>query len=186
MKNSYSPVMPPICNLWPIKSIVGHYIDSKSKQYISYVAAGYIYRGIPPNRNPTSKWYTSPTLYPDIMFPSFLSGTSYILSTNLIPLIIKQIYQTPMINLEDVYITGLILNKALNFKLSHVEGWSNFRPRWDDACYYQMLLTAHGLNSEEMLAMTESVRQTDCNHFLKQLFTYFNKFVSYYIPKYKF
>ena len=38
-------------------------------------------------RDPTSKWYLPPSFYPLNVFPSFLSGTGYVFTGSLVPVL---------------------------------------------------------------------------------------------------
>ncbi|KAG7159908.1 Beta-1-3-galactosyltransferase 5-like 6 [Homarus americanus] len=175
-----------LCNGFKPHQSINYLINSQSHEYESYMFAGYLYDGIRADRNPHSKWYLDPKIYSSDILPPFLSGTSYIMTSNIIPHLLEEAKSKPIIELEDVYISGLVGYSGLKLKLSHLEGWSRFRPRWDSPCMYRELITAHGLSPSELSAMTRAINNLssdDCNGFLVYLANSFNSFVSSIFPR---
>lgn len=167
-------------------NLINYYINSESHEYESYFFGGYLYVNVKADRNPNSKWYLHPKVYSATILPPFLSGTAYILTTNLIQHLLYACKYEPIIPLEDVYISGLLGSKGLKLKLSHVEGWSRFRPRWNTLCLFHDLLTAHGLSPSELLSITSSVSNLDkgeCDTLGVHFINYFNTIISHFFPK---
>ena len=79
---------------------------------IDYALIGHVMNTVP-IRDPASKWYLPPTFYPLNIFPSFLSGTGYLLTGSLVPALYSCALSTPFINLEDVFLTGLCATTQL-------------------------------------------------------------------------
>ena len=67
---------------------------------------------------PLVRYFLSPTLYPEPKLPMFLSGTAYIFTGSLLPSLYSCALKTPLINLEDVFLTGLCASRQLGLKLS--------------------------------------------------------------------
>ena len=88
------------------------------RQLKLYCLPGHVMNSIP-IRDPASKWYLPPTFYPLNIFPSFLSGTAYVLTGSLVPALYHCTLRTPFINLEDVFLTGLCASTQLRLKLTH-------------------------------------------------------------------
>ena len=65
-----------------------------------------------PHRNPTNKWYVPPSEYNDTIYPPLCFGPSYLISGNSFPKLRTTITKTPFITLEDVYLTGMVREKA--------------------------------------------------------------------------
>ena len=89
---------------------------------IDYALIGHVMNTVP-IRDPASKWYLPPTFYPLNIFPSFLSGTGYLLTGSLVPALYSCALSTPFINLEDVFLTGLCATTQLR---SHPNAELNF------------------------------------------------------------
>lgn len=82
------------------------YLQNKAKH--NYITGSVINDG-QPRRNPNSKWYLSEELYPENLFPPYLSGAGYVFSVDLakkISMASKFVRPIPM---EDVYV-GLCLH----------------------------------------------------------------------------
>lgn len=174
------------CDALTPRKYINYFINSQTHEYESYMFGGYLYNGVKAERNPQSKWYLDPMLYSNDILPPFLSGTSYIITSNLIPHLLEEAKFTSLIQLEDVYISGLVGNNRLNIKLSHLEGWTQFRPWWDDPCIYRELLTSHGFSPSELLSIFQAVNNlshTACDSFLLNVMKTFTLFVSSIFPR---
>lgn len=168
------------------RGLVSHYVDAMSHSYESYVLAGYLYRGIKADRSDTSKWQLPEESYPNDILPPYLSGTAYLLSTNVVPHLLDTARNTPIIRLEDVYLTGLVASDRLKLRLSHVEGFERFRPRWEGPCVYQSLLTAHGFTPEELRVTTHTtldLPEGSCDGLLTRAGLAINNFLTSLFPR---
>lgn len=175
------------CDKWNPYEHIYYFIDSKTNKYESYAFGGYLYSNVAPDRNPNSKWSMSEEIYPSETLPPFLSGTAYFLSSSLLPHLLYEARHTPLLPLEDVYLTGVVGSSGLNLRLSHVEGWSRFRPWWDDACLYNNLMTAHGLNPKQLVEITNAVIQLTpeyCDTMYYYILSTLNDIVSYISPNF--
>lgn len=64
------------------------------------------------DRNRASKRYTPVYMYPKNNFPRFLSGAGYFMSRDVAAKLYGASLTTPILHLEDVYVTGLCAEKA--------------------------------------------------------------------------
>lgn len=95
-----------------------------------------------PWRNRRTKYYVSKKDYPSVWFPTYLSGTAYVISADLLPDLYQEALLTSPIALEDVFITGIVAQK--------VDALHVFNPHFgvyvDDVsdCKLQSLISIHG------------------------------------------
>ncbi len=74
--------------------------------------------------NFTVGWEVPHYIYPENLFPNAVSGSGYLLSAAIVGCIYESGLDTPFVNLEDVFITGLAASKcAVKLKNSQ---WFNF------------------------------------------------------------
>ncbi|KAK7027302.1 hypothetical protein SK128_005095 [Halocaridina rubra] len=166
--------------------MIHYFINAETREYESYFFGGYLYQDVRADRNKNSKWYLDPTVYAPTFLPPFLSGTAYIMSTNLIPHLLQEAKRSPIIELEDVYISGILGSNTLKLKLSHIDGWNRFRPQWNSLCLYREIITAHGLSPPEIQMMTASVNRLDlneCNTLLVYIMNLINSSLSSLFPR---
>ncbi|XP_069593375.1 beta-1,3-galactosyltransferase 2-like [Ranitomeya imitator] len=104
-----------------------------------------------PIRNLDSKWYVSPDEYPEETYPSFCSGTGYVLSGDLTHKIIKILPNVRWIHLEDVFI-GLCLKKLGVEPVAPPPNseFNNWRVAFSN-CRYHNIVTAHQMSPSEIL-----------------------------------
>lgn len=93
-----------------------------------------------------NKWYTPKYIYHKTYYPNYLSGTAYLMSRDVARKLYSAALSTPIIHLEDVYITGICASKA------------GIRPRNHPAFSYQHLgigcdsemITNHRLTPQQL------------------------------------
>ncbi|CAG7785347.1 unnamed protein product, partial [Allacma fusca] len=64
--------------------------------------------GATPIADWNSKLYMPKYLYPGKVYPGYLSGTGYMIRANIIPTLLHNSQKTPLIHLEDIYVTALL------------------------------------------------------------------------------
>lgn len=77
------------------------------------------------------KWGVSKEEYPLKKYPPYAQGTSYTLTSDLIPKIIATAEHLPYMHIEDAFITGIIAGKILGAKLEIMAGnsyWTDEKP----------------------------------------------------------
>ncbi|XP_063237784.1 beta-1,3-galactosyltransferase 5-like isoform X2 [Bacillus rossius redtenbacheri] len=65
-----------------------------------------------PQRCPCSRRHLPQWLYPGDVLPAFLSGTGYLMSRPAVMVLLRRTADVPLINLEDVYVTGLLASRT--------------------------------------------------------------------------
>lgn len=56
-------------------------------------------------------------MYSGRVYPNYLSGTGYVMSADVVTRLYKAALKTPLLHLEDVYITGIFI--LTNIKAPH-------------------------------------------------------------------
>jgi beta-1,3-galactosyltransferase 1 len=87
-------------------------------------------------------------MYLDRTYPSYLSGTGYVMSSDVALRLYKAALSTPILHLEDVYITGLCAKRAGLKPVNH-HGFS-YLPRKLETCTLREVITAHKINVSNM------------------------------------
>ena len=54
------------------------------------------------------RWAVDPVLYPDDTYPPYFSGPAYVINTDIISSLIQAAMTTPVIPIEDAYVTGIL------------------------------------------------------------------------------
>ncbi|CAG5126142.1 unnamed protein product [Candidula unifasciata] len=67
-------------------------------------------------RDSKSKWFVSRQEFPDDYFPTYCSGSAFLLSGDLIQTLYHTALQTPFFWIDDYYVTGMLVNKL---KIQH-------------------------------------------------------------------
>ena len=169
-----------------VRSHVSHYVDVVTHGYESYVLGGYLYQGIKPDRSVKSKWQLTKAFYPNDVLPPYLSGTAYLATGNIVPHLLEGARHTPVIPLEDVYITGLVASERLKLRLRHLAGFERFRPRFEAPCAYQSLLTAHGFTAGQLRVATQAtfdLPKGACGGLLTRAGVALNGFITTLFPR---
>ncbi|TRY69931.1 hypothetical protein TCAL_02825 [Tigriopus californicus] len=73
---------------------------------------GNVASGWAPSHEINSKYYISPKEFNKTVFPAFVTGPSYVISTPAIPELLALAWDHPYIPLEDVFITGILAEMA--------------------------------------------------------------------------
>jgi len=63
-------------------------------------------------RNPRSKWYLSPTEYPSDYFPTYCSGSAFIMSPDVASAMFNASFRIPFFWVDDFYVTGLLAEEV--------------------------------------------------------------------------
>ncbi|XP_067119667.1 beta-1,3-galactosyltransferase 1-like isoform X1 [Centruroides vittatus] len=73
---------------------------------------GRIMSGLSPHRLKKSKWYVSEKEYKNNFYPNFTSGPSYLFTTDSAKILFETSLELPYLHLEDVFMTGVVADKA--------------------------------------------------------------------------
>jgi len=130
-------------------------VDFCETRTFNKAVIGKLARRWKPHRNPLSKWYVPVTAFNGSVYPNFATGPSYMLSGDAVgPLIDTALSLTP-IYLEDVYVTGIVAEKAGVRRLNHAL-IRNVRLRVD-ACSFKRFMTSHRHTPKEIISLWKLV-----------------------------
>lgn len=151
-------------------------------QSTDYALIGHVLNTVP-IRDPESKWYLPPKFYPLNIFPKFVSGTGYIFTGSLLgPLYFCGI-NTPFINLEDVFITGLCASTQLGLRLTHNPAFqmSPMVVGGTHTCNYKRSVLVHGSFQPEQIEQIYSKVQDNllCDTLLFTFMTMISSFIDF-------
>jgi len=63
-------------------------------------------------RDPRSKWYLSPSEYRDDVFPTYCSGSAFIMTTDVASAMFNASFRVPFFWVDDFYVTGLLAREV--------------------------------------------------------------------------
>uniref|UniRef100_A0A1B6DVG6 Hexosyltransferase n=1 Tax=Clastoptera arizonana TaxID=38151 RepID=A0A1B6DVG6_9HEMI len=96
----------------------------------------------------TNKWYTPTYMFKETVYPNYLSGTGYVMSKDVASRLYKAALDTPLIHLEDVYITGICARAARLRPWNH-PGFSYQRLHLAVSCHPR-IITNHRLTADDL------------------------------------
>ncbi|KAL6263325.1 hypothetical protein P5V15_006123 [Pogonomyrmex californicus] len=105
-----------------------------------------------------NKWYTPKYMYSEKTYPNYLSGTGYVMSMDVASKLYQAALITPLLHLEDVYVTGLCAKRAKVRPVNH-PGFS-YTPRKLDPCVLRNAITTHKVNASNMYVIWVKVNDT--------------------------
>lgn len=116
-----------------------------------------------PISDPKNKWYMPKYMYPEKVYPNYLSGTGYIMSIDVASKLYQTALTTPLLHLEDVYITGLCAKLAKIHPINH-PGFS-YAPRKLESCILRNAITTHKISAFNMYTIWNKLNNTNvsCN-----------------------
>ena len=97
-------------------------------------------------------------MFTEKVYPDFVSGTGYVLSGALIPVMFDKSLQVPLFHLEDVFLTGIVA-QHLNITVENYHLFSSKKEplitvkksdRQRNLCRYRNLITSHSFNPESL------------------------------------
>ncbi|XP_015610487.1 beta-1,3-galactosyltransferase 1 isoform X2 [Cephus cinctus] len=112
-----------------------------------------------PIQDPKNKWYTPKYMYAERTYPNYLSGTGYVMSLDVAGKLYQAALSTPLLHLEDVYVTGVCAQKAKLRPVNH-PGFS-YVPRKMDACVFKSAITAHKVSSSKMYTIWKKLNDAN-------------------------
>lgn len=98
-------------------------------------------------------------MYSEKTYPNYLSGTGYVMSMNVALKLYQAALITPVLHLEDVYITGLCARRAKIRPVNH-PGFS-YIPRKIDPCVLSNAITTHKVNASNMYVIWVKINDTN-------------------------
>ncbi len=141
--------------------------DSSMSESIDYLVMGQVMATVP-IRDVSHKHYLPSKFYPLNIFPRHISGSGYVISMSIVPLLYECMLRTPFMNLEDVMLTGLCATTQMGLKLTDNPMFRAKKPYIgpDYVCFYKQSAFVHGLTSSEMDDMWIRVKdEHNCDTF---------------------
>lgn len=123
-------------------------VETLAQEKHSKFIMGYVFEHAPPMRSKKSKWFTSVDAFPGKEYPPYVSGTSYVVSGDLIPELYSESFNQRLFWLEDVFVTGF-LAQAVNATRIHSNKFS-FSQRPKKGCYYKNSISGHHISPRNM------------------------------------
>lgn len=121
-----------LLNTYNLDHVMYKFRDCKgvfgSKEPIRYV-----------HRDKESKWHVPKWMYTPDKFPVFVNGPAYLISGSIVYQIYKTALATPLLTLEDVFVTGIVAHNILNYTLFDSWGFQNqpFFSLFRTDCFYR-------------------------------------------------
>lgn len=107
-----------VLNTYNLDHVMYKFRDCKgvfgSKEPIRYV-----------HRDKESKWHVPSWMYAPDKFPVFVNGPAYLISGSIVDNIYRTALATPLVTLEDVFITGIVAHNILNYTIFDSWGFQN-------------------------------------------------------------
>ena len=120
---------------------------------------GHIIAGASPSRDSTSKWYTPSSVYPDNHYPTYVSGTAYVISGDLVSDLHDAAGSVNAFWIEDVFITGICADKVKAKLIFNSKFGYKKRPL--SPCLFRIVITAHRMKTAELRRVWQEVSRTD-------------------------
>ncbi|CAG5127535.1 unnamed protein product [Candidula unifasciata] len=102
-----------------------------------------------PKRDPSSKWYTSYSVFQEERYPDYVSGPSYVMTSAAAVLLYEATLRVARFWLEDVYITGLCARKA-KVRVYDSKYFSYGKPL-ASGCTFRTMVSGHRYTQEEII-----------------------------------
>lgn len=109
-----------------------------------------------PIRDKKSKYYLSPSLYQPEVFPNFVTGPSYLLSTDSLCELYKASLDLVFLKLEDVFITGIV-SERVGVRRIQVDEFLNRRIEITP-CAIQRAISIHKVMDKEQFDLWKMLK----------------------------
>lgn len=158
-----------------IRALLHELEDNKYKPSQPLIIGRILERSMP-YRDRSSKWYLPYWVYEATSFPTFASGTGYVMTQKAVSEVYYNALDTPLLPLEDVFLTGLVATRNLGIPLISEPRFHNDRP-WlvEHPCLYHHLLTVHDLTPAQLkrlwTALT-TLKPTKCDSLYARFLAY--------------
>lgn len=127
----------------------------------SNAVIGCLNNGAVPIRDPTSKWYASYKEYSKRFYPSYCSGTAYVLTKDSIGPIYNVSQNVNMFWLEDIFITGICRRMAKVQVINRNE--FTYQKREPTACSFKHAVSGHRYSLTEIQKIWSEIQNnTQC------------------------
>lgn len=130
-------------------------VDFSETRTFSKVIIGKLARKWRPHHDSKSKWYVPTSAFNGTIFPNFATGPAYIFTGDATKFLLETALVSTPIYLEDVYVTGIVAEKAGVRRLNHAL-MKNVRLRVD-ACTFKRFITSHQHSPQEIIHLWKVV-----------------------------
>nr|XP_034838713.1 uncharacterized protein LOC117994846 isoform X1 [Maniola hyperantus] len=124
--------------------------DSTKPQEKEYLLIGDLICGARPVQDVSNKWYSPRYMYGGRVYPRYLSGTGYVLSSHTAAALYEAALRTSYFHLEDIYITGMCAVRAKPRILPRDEPGFSYTAVGNNACATHSHFTAHRVEPAHM------------------------------------
>ncbi|XP_039747986.1 uncharacterized protein LOC120625116 isoform X2 [Pararge aegeria] len=124
--------------------------DSTKGQEKEYLLIGDLICGARPVQDVSNKWYSPRYMYGGRVYPRYLSGTGYVLSSHTAMALYEAALRTSYFHLEDIYITGMCAVRAKPRIVPRDEPGFSYTAVGNNACAAHSHLTAHRVEPAHM------------------------------------
>ncbi|XP_063972016.1 beta-1,3-galactosyltransferase 5 isoform X2 [Diachasmimorpha longicaudata] len=114
-----------------------------------------------PFRDPKSKYFVSRNEYKNRLYPNFMSGPAYLLSSDVINKLYKTALNENFFKLEDVFITGMVASK-LQINLRHAFEFLNVNVAYSP-CNVQRVISIHEVKPGDQARLWKMLSDTNTN-----------------------
>ncbi|ULT84351.1 hypothetical protein L5515_019046 [Caenorhabditis briggsae] len=111
------------------------------------VMLGKVSRGYPRIFLPWLTWHVPSEMYPNLCYPLFVQGSSFVLSKEGAKLLVENVCKVPMVHLDDVFMG--VLSNCVGLGLIHNEGFD--KHIFDDFVVYHYQYSRHSAKYLESL-----------------------------------
>ncbi|XP_065214673.1 beta-1,3-galactosyltransferase 1-like [Planococcus citri] len=127
-------------------------IDSVKDADLAGFLLGKLYTHERPHRRLTSKWYMPKYMFADDLYPHYLCGVGYIMSSEVVRALYQESLKKELVYLEDLFITGICAKAAKLTPTDHL-GFHFFEHAVTVECnsiHPHLVLLSHHLNDVQM------------------------------------
>ncbi|XP_023184902.1 beta-1,3-galactosyltransferase 1-like isoform X1 [Xiphophorus maculatus] len=143
-----------------VRNLVDLLLEAPRHNYMT----GLVARGAAVLRDPTSKWFLSPEVFPEDSYPPYALGVGYVLSLDLPNQILEASKTIQAVYIEDVYL-GLCM-RHLGIPLTDPPHGGSFvinTPSETTGCYFASVIVTLLQNSEQILDVWKAYEtRPDC------------------------
>lgn len=132
------------------------YLSQSDVQARKDLIVGSLFCRVSPIKDAGSKWYSPLFMYDAKVYPDYVSGTGYVISGPLVPILFENALHVPLFHLEDVYTTGIVAKRA-NVIPENSHLFSFVKHPTTNPCLYRKIITSHGLNPSELKSVWRQI-----------------------------
>uniref|UniRef100_A0A182Q2V5 Hexosyltransferase n=1 Tax=Anopheles farauti TaxID=69004 RepID=A0A182Q2V5_9DIPT len=139
-----------------VKSSKNRLVEAK------HLLTGFLFCEAKPIGDTSSKWYSPTYMYDKDVYPNYLSGTAYLMNLEAVKTLYRASLSTPIFHLEDVYLTGIVADRAKIGRRHHPLFFYSYTK---DLCALRGMISQHQLQPSEIRAAYDYITNSSivCN-----------------------